>query len=196
MTQIGENRRGEGGAGRGIPAYPEVGVLRGKAGCCCWRRWDWDALSPQEAGLTGTGNNPPFRRGWREFLAFKRARFRRRPNIAGEGLEGGSTERRLEQLWRESSTKLSAQRGVCGHGIARDAAVPVPLDTGCILSETAGKRWKEERGQPASKCCSPLVLSCWSWTSGKSISLAQVRAQHLDVWERQWLGEGTWKRKS
>lgn len=88
------------------------------------------------------------------------------------------------------------RRGVCGHGIARDAAVPVPLDTGCILSETAGKRWKEERGQPASKCCSPLVLSCWSWTSGKSISLAQVRAQHLDVWERQWLGEGTWKRKS
>lgn len=56
-----------------------------------------------------------------------------------------------------------------------DALVLVPTDTDCILNGTAGRRWRREREQPGSKCCSPSVQRCWSWTSRKSISLVQVR---------------------
>lgn len=55
-----------------------------------------------------------------------------------------------------------------------DALVLVPIDTDCILNGTAGRRWRGEREQPGSKCYSPSVLRCWSWTSTKSISLVQV----------------------
>lgn len=143
--------------------------------------------SPQAAGLTGAGRSSLFRRGWREFLVFRRARLRGRSNIVGkrdlrEGLLKGDLNNSEEKALRSCLPK----RGVCGHRNARDGAVPVPSDTGCILSETAGRRWKGERKQPGSKCYSRSVLSCWSWTSERSISLAQVRAQHTDVWESQW----------
>lgn len=62
-----------------------------------------------------------------------------------------------------------------------DAVVLVPLDTGCILRGTAGRRWRGEREQPGSKCCSLSVLKCWSWTSGRSTSLAQVGESWLLV---------------
>ena len=55
-----------------------------------------------------------------------------------------------------------------------DAVVPSLLDTGCILSETAGRKWRGERELPGSKCYSPSVLSCWSWTSKRSTSPALV----------------------
>lgn len=58
--------------------------------------------------------------------------------------------------------------------IVVDAMVPVPIDTGCILNEIAGRRWRREREQPGSKCYSRSVLKCWSWTSRRSISLVQV----------------------
>lgn len=57
--------------------------------------------------------------------------------------------------------------------------VPLPLDTGCILNGTAERRWRGEREQPESKCCSLSVLKCSSWISGKSISLAQVSEGYL-----------------
>lgn len=41
-----------------------------------------------------------------------------------------------------------------------DAVVLVSLDTGCILRGTAGRRWRGEREQPGSKCCSLSVLKC------------------------------------
>lgn len=55
-----------------------------------------------------------------------------------------------------------------------DAVVPIPLDTGCILSGTAGRRWRGEREQPGSRCCVPSVRKCWSWISRRSTSLALV----------------------
>lgn len=55
-----------------------------------------------------------------------------------------------------------------------DAVVSVPLDTGCILSERAGRRWRGERERPGSKYCNQSALRCWSWTSGRFISLGQV----------------------
>lgn len=79
-----------------------------------------------------------------------------------------------------------------------DAVVPSLLDTGCILSETAGRKWRGERELPGSKCYSPSVLSCWSWTSGRSTSPALV-SEKLSAWmlgTGSGLGKGVWKSRS
>lgn len=75
------------------------------------------------------------------------------------------------------------------------AVVLVLLDTGCILRGTAARRWRGEREQPGSKCCSLSVLKCWSWTSGRSTSLAQVGESWLLVIGTG-LGEGLWRSES
>lgn len=58
------------------------------------------SVSSLAAGLTGAGHNPPLPGGggWREFLAFKKARFREAQNIAGEGLEGGGLRGDLDNF--------------------------------------------------------------------------------------------------
>lgn len=133
----------------------------------------------------------------REFLAFRRARLRGRSNTAGKrDLREGLLKEDLNNSEEKALRSCLPKRGVCGHRIARDGVVPVPLDTGCTLSETVGRRWKGERKQLGSKCYSRSVLSCWSWTSKRSISLAQVRAQHWMFGRGSGLGEGTWKRKT
>lgn len=70
-----------------------------------------------------------------------------------------------------------------------NAVFPIPLDTGCILSGTAGRRWRGEREQPGSRCYTLSVRKCWSWISGTSTSLVLVSDSWLFL-VRTGLGEG------